>query len=108
MKYIMRNKKYGLKVTAPSEACRDNIIASSKNKDGVDMWECIEQIADDPRIFPKHEDIPVEYLEVMAEAGKEDKASRARKAPAKAPKRKPQKEAKKKVMGSVPESKPED
>jgi len=83
MRFIMRNKEYGLKVVAPSEACRDNILKSAKKINGDPVWEQFSVLPDE--VVPKHTELSKEELLAMLEA-KEEQIAQMNKAKEKAAK----------------------
>lgn len=70
MRFIMRNKEYGLKVVAPSEACRDKIIAASKRIQGKPVWEQFSVLPDE--VVPKHSEMSKEELLALLAAKEEE------------------------------------
>lgn len=81
MRFIMRNKEYGLKVVAPSEACRDKILRSAKKKNGDPVWEQFSVLPDE--VVPKHNEMSLEELKALLTAKEEqiammEKAARER------------------------------
>lgn len=79
MRYIMRNKKFGLKVTAPSEACRDKILGAAKRENGSPVWEVFSELPDET--VAKHTELSREELEALL-ASKDEQIARMTKAEA--------------------------
>lgn len=48
MQYVLMNRRFGTRITAPSEKARDAILNGKKAADNLPIWKVVQEIDDAP------------------------------------------------------------